>query len=233
MDKHLPPNFVDDGKVRSVNEARDELFLLILSSPSGAGKTTLTHRLMQEEPALAFSVSHTTRKPRPNEVDGQDYHFVEEADFLERVERGEFAEWAEVHGHYYGTSVAEIDRARAAGAEVLLFDVDYQGARQIKAALPRAVGVFILPPSMVELRRRLESRGTESAESLERRYAKARDEIGQYPFFDYLIVNDELQTALAKLKGVLLAEGCRRSRQAPTAERLLRASSLAGGEPPG
>ena len=233
MREQLPPNVADDGKVHSVNEARDELFLLFLTGPSGAGKTTLTHRLMQEEPTLAFSVSHTTRKPRPNEVDGQDYHFVAEADFLERVERGEFAEWAEVHGHYYGTSVAEIDRAHAAGAKVLLFDVDYQGARQIKAALPRAVGVFIIPPSMAELRRRLESRGTESAESLERRYAKARDEIGQYPFFDYLIVNDELQTALAELKGVLLAEGCRRSRRAPTAERLLRASSLAGGEPPG
>jgi len=212
--------------VAGVNDARDDLFLLILSSPSGAGKTTLTHRLMQDLPALAFSVSHTTRPPRANEVDGQDYHFVQEAEFLERVANDEFAEWAEVHGNYYGTAIAELDRAREAGAKALLFDVDYQGARQIKAALPRAVGVFILPPSMAELRRRLESRGTETEESLAIRYAKAREEIGHYPFFDYLIVNDDLQAALAELKGVLLAEGCRLSRRAPTAERLLRASAV-------
>lgn len=205
--------------------APDDLLLLILSSPSGAGKTTLTHRLMQNMPELAFSVSHTTRRARPNEVDGQDYHFVDEGEFLERVARGDFAEWAEVHGNYYGTSLAELARARDAGAEVLLFDVDYQGARQIKAALPQAVGVFILPPSMPELRRRLESRGTESPESLERRFAKAREEIGHYPFFDYLIVNDELQRALAELQGVLLAERCRLARRALRAEALLRAAT--------
>ncbi|NOY90739.1 MAG: guanylate kinase [Deltaproteobacteria bacterium] len=206
-----------------VNDPHD-LLLLILSSPSGAGKSTLTHRLMQEVPELAFSVSHTTRAPRPNEVDGQDYHFIDQERFLELVRSNDFAEWAEVHGNFYGTSVAELERARQAGANVLLFDVDYQGARQIKAALPQAVGVFILPPSMPELRRRLESRGTETPESLARRFAKAREEIGQYPFFDYLIVNDELQTALADLKGVLAAERCRRSRRAPTAEALLRAA---------
>jgi len=200
----------------------DDLLLLILSSPSGAGKTTLTHRLMQDMKGVTFSVSHTTRAPRASEVDGQDYHFVGEDEFRERIAAGEFAEWAEVHGNLYGTSVAEIRRASEAGSQVLLFDVDYQGARQIKASFARAVGVFILPPSMDELRRRLESRGTESSESLDRRFRKAAVEIEHYPFFDYLVVNDDLQRALGELMGVIRAERSKRSVRAPLAERLLR-----------
>jgi len=199
----------------------DELLLLIISSPSGAGKTTLTHRLLQDFNELTFSISHTTRPPRPNEVCGQDYHFVGADTFHEMRQQGRFAEWAEVHGNLYGTSVSELERARAEGARALLFDVDYQGARQIKAKLPEAVGIFILPPSMEELRRRLESRGTESAETLERRFAKARQEIGHYPFFDYMVVNDELQQALAELRGILHAERCKRHRVAMRAEALL------------
>ncbi len=196
--------------------------LLILSSPSGAGKTTLTHRLLRDfDKAIGFSVSHTTRKPRPNEVDGQDYHFVDEAEFRERVERGDFAEWAAVHSNLYGTAVSEITRAKEAGKMALLFDVDYQGARQIRAKFPEAIGVFILPPSMEELRRRLESRGTESQEILERRFAKAKVEIEHYPFFDYLVVNDDLQQALNELTGIVRAEMCRRTRLAPRAESLL------------
>ena len=196
--------------------------LLILSSPSGAGKTTLTQRLLQEFPGLTFSVSLTTRKPRPNEVDGQDYHFVDHDTFRAKVAAGELAEWAEVHGNLYGTSVAEIGRARDAGVRALLFDVDYQGARQIKAKLPQAVGVFVLPPSMAELRRRLSGRGTETPESLERRFAKAHEEIEHYPFFDYLVLNEDLQKALAELKGIIYAELCRRPRLAHRAEALLR-----------
>ena len=191
------------------------LVLVIISSPSGAGKTTLTHRLLQEFPELTFSVSHTTRAPRANEVDGQDYHFVDESD------DGSFAEWAEVHGNLYGTSVSEIDRARADGKQGLLFDVDYQGARQIKEKLPEAVGVFILPPSMDELRRRLDGRGSDDESSRRRRFEKAREEIEHYPFFDYMIVNDDLQQALAELRGIVLAEGCRQWRVAPKAESLL------------
>ena len=133
----------------SVGASTDpDLILLIISSPSGAGKTTLTHRLLQEFPELRFSVSHTTRRPRANEVDGQDYHFVSEDAFRKVLDEKGFAEWAEVHGNLYGTSVAEINRARAAGKSGVLFDVDYQGARQIKEKFPHAVGVFILPPSM-------------------------------------------------------------------------------------
>jgi guanylate kinase len=199
-----------------------DLILLIISSPSGAGKTTLTRRLLQEFSDFRFSVSHTTRLPRSNEVDGQDYHFVSESEFRKIVANDGFAEWAEVHGNLYGTSVAEIDLARETGKRGVLFDIDYQGARQIKKRFPHAVGVFILPPSMTELRRRLDGRGSDDAESRKRRFDRARDEIGHYPFFDYMIVNDELQRALAELRGIVLAEGCRQWRVAAKAEALLR-----------
>jgi guanylate kinase len=202
--------------------AEADLILLIISSPSGAGKTTLTRRLLQEFPEFRFSVSHTTREPRANEVDGQDYHFVTEPVFRRLIDGHGFAEWAEVHGNLYGTSVAEIDLARASGKRGVLFDVDYQGARQIKEKFPDAVGVFILPPSMEELRRRLEGRGSDDAESRKRRFEKAREEIGHYPFFDYMIVNDELQRALGELRGIVLAEGCRQWRVAARAEALLQ-----------
>src|SRR5688500_16892435 len=124
----------------------DAPLLLIVSSPSGAGKTTLTNRLLASEKGLVFSISHTTRKPRAGEVDGREYHFVDRPDFERRITTGEFLEWAEVHGNLYGTARSEIERAR--GARGLIFDVDYQGARQIKSADPAAVAVFILPPSM-------------------------------------------------------------------------------------
>ena len=199
-----------------------DLILLIVSSPSGAGKTTLTRRLLQEFPQFRFSVSHTTRKPRANEVDGQDYHFVTKEAFRDVIDEDGFAEWADVHGNLYGTSVAEIDLARAAGKSGVLFDVDYQGARQIKEKFPEAIGVFILPPSMDELRRRLDNRGSDDAASRQRRFDKARDEIGHYPFFDYMIVNDELQRALSELRGIVLAAGCRQWRVAARAESLLQ-----------
>ena len=199
-----------------------DLILLIISSPSGAGKTTLTRRLLQEFSEFRFSVSHTTRLPRANEVDGQDYHFVDEKTFRDIMAENGFAEWAEVHGNLYGTSVAEIDLARAGGKTGVLFDVDYQGARQIKEKFPHAIGVFILPPSMDELRRRLDGRGSDDAESRQRRFDKAREEIGHYPFFDYMIVNDELQRALSELRGIALAEGCRQWRVAARAESLLQ-----------
>jgi len=199
-----------------------DLILLIISSPSGAGKTTLTRRLLQEFSDFRFSVSHTTRQPRANEVDGQDYHFVDENAFRDIIAENGFAEWAEVHGNLYGTSVTEIDLARTAGKSGVLFDVDYQGARQIKEKFPHAIGVFILPPSMDELRRRLDGRGSDDADSRRRRFDNARQEIGHYPFFDYMIVNDELQRALTELRGIVLAEGCKQWRVAAKAESLLQ-----------
>jgi guanylate kinase len=204
----------------------EDLLLLIISSPSGAGKTTLTRRLLQQFPDLTFSVSHTTREPRPSEVDGNDYHFVERSKFKNMIETGYFAEWAEVHGNFYGTSVSELDRARARGMGGIVFDIDYQGARQIKARFADAVGVFILPPSMQELERRLRTRAADDEETIALRFEKAREEIGHYPFFDYLITNEDLTNADAELCGIVHAERCRRRRTARRAEQLLRSGRL-------
>lgn len=204
----------------------DDLLLLILCSPSGAGKTTLTRHLLAELPDFTFSVSHTTRAPRKNEVDGVHYHFVDRPRFDGLVAESAFAEWAEVHGNRYGTSVAEIERAKAEGKRGVVFDIDYQGARQIKAKLPNAVGVFVLPPSMSELKKRLEGRGTDEASVIERRFKQAYVEIEHYGFFDYLIVNDDLANAQRSLLGIALAERHRRWRLAPLAERLLKTESI-------
>jgi guanylate kinase len=200
----------------------DDLILLILSSPSGAGKTTLTKYLLDELPDFTFSVSHTTRKPRVGEVDGVHYHFVDRPGFDALRAVGSFAEWAEVHGNLYGTSVAEIDRARRQGKRGIVFDIDYQGARQIKAKLPEAVGVFILPPSLAVLKTRLEGRATDAAEVIQARFEHAKVEIEHYGFFDYLLVNDDLELSKRALLGIALAERHRRVRMAPIAEGLLK-----------
>jgi guanylate kinase len=202
--------------------AADDFLLLILSSPSGAGKTTLCNRLRREIGDLRFSVSHTTRKPRPNEVDGREYHFVDERTFEEMIRLDAFAEWARVHQNLYGTSKKEIDIARTSDTcRGVLFDIDYQGARQIRAAYPEAVGVFILPPSLGELARRLRARGTEAEEVAQRRLEAAKGEIAHYGFFDYVIVNDDVERAFEKLRGVVLAERCKRLRWATLCERML------------
>lgn len=201
----------------------DPFLLLILSSPSGAGKTTLTRKLQDRFPAVRFSVSHTTRKPRANEVDGKDYHFVTRDEFDELVAKDAFVEWAEVHGNCYGTSRAEIERARSEpGVSGMIFDIDYQGARQIRAKIPDVVSVFILPPSMIELERRLKGRASETEESIQRRFRAAIEEIEHYGFFDYLVVNDDLSLAQQTLLGITLAERHRRTRLAPIAEVLIR-----------
>ncbi|MBI4951009.1 MAG: guanylate kinase [Myxococcales bacterium] len=198
----------------------DEFVMLIVSSPSGAGKTTLCNRLREEFGDIRFSVSHTTRLARPNEVDGREYHFVSDAEFERMVRERAFAEWAAVHDRRYGTSKREIDAARA-GARGVLFDIDYQGARQIKAHYPDAVGVFVLPPSLEELERRLRGRGTESEEATVRRLAAAKREIAHYGLFDYVVVNDELERAYERLRSVVVAERCRRARHAQRCEELL------------
>jgi guanylate kinase len=201
--------------------------LLILSSPSGAGKTTLTNHLLRTLPDFTFSVSHTTRRPRAGETDGVQYHFVDRDRFVALEQAGAFAEWAEVHGNLYGTSLAEIERAEAQGKQGLLFDVDYQGARQIRAKLPDAASVFILPPSMAELKKRLTGRASDAPEVIERRYRQAHVEIEHYGFFDYLIVNDDLEQAKQALLGIALAERHRRGRLAHRAETLLKQGTTA------
>jgi guanylate kinase len=209
----------------------DDFLLLILSSPSGAGKTTLTRMLLERCPELRFSVSHTTRAPRANEVDGRDYHFVERARFMELVQQGAFLEWAPVHGNLYGTSKAEIERAREIeGCAGMVFDIDYQGARQIKSKVADVITVFIVPPSMEELERRLRGRASETEDALARRFAVAKREIEHYSLFDYLIVNEDLNRAFDELRSIVLAERARRQRRAPIAEALLRADK-AGNDP--
>jgi guanylate kinase len=203
-------------------ETPDDFLMLIVSSPSGAGKTTLCQRLRDELPDLRFSVSHTTRRPRAVEVDARDYHFVDTATFEGMVQAGAFAEWASVHDHLYGTSLREIEGALATpGVRGVIFDIDHQGARQIKASLPGAVGVFILPPSLAELERRLRARGTETAQHAARRLANAKAEIEHYGIFDYVIVNDDIDRAYQELRSVVLAERCRRERHARLCERML------------
>lgn len=194
---------------------------LIISSPSGAGKTTLTARLRQEIPALRFSVSHTTRLPRDNEVDGREYHFVDRSQFLELIHRGEFLEWAEVHGNLYGTSRREIERAE--GQRGIIFDIDHQGARQIRSRRSDAVSLFILPPSMDILLTRLRGRASEDEATVQRRFSAARAEIAHYGMFDYVLVNDDLDEATRQLISIFRAEECRRQRAASLAEALLAA----------
>ncbi|MGD0679472.1 MAG: guanylate kinase [Polyangiaceae bacterium] len=206
----------------------DDFLLLILSSPSGAGKTTLTRMLLERCPELCFSVSHTTRTPRSGEVDGRDYHFVSRERFLDLVSRGAFLEWAEVHGNLYGTSVAEIERARAVwGCRGMLFDIDYQGARQIRSKVADVVAVFILPPSMEELERRLRGRASEAEDVVQARFRVARQEIEHYALFDYLVVNDDIGRAFDELRSIVVAERARREHRSPLAESLLRTGRLA------
>jgi guanylate kinase len=196
--------------------------LLIVSSPSGAGKTTLTTRLLQAVPNLRFSVSHTTRKPRAHEQDGREYHFVSRETFQQLIERDDFLEWAEVHGNLYGTARSEV--TRSADARGIIFDIDHQGARQIKSADSHAVTVFILPPSMELLEKRLRGRASEDEATVMRRFAVAREEIAHYGMFDYVLVNEELDQATAQLIAIFRAEECRRMRTARIAEQLLTES---------
>jgi guanylate kinase len=207
--------------------AADDFLLLILSSPSGAGKTTLTRMLLERCTELRFSVSHTTRAPRSSEVDGRDYHFVDRHRFLELVGAGAFLEWAEVHGNLYGTSTAEVERAKALpSCRGMIFDIDYQGARQIKCKVPDVTAVFLLPPSMQELERRLRGRASETEEVLQRRFAVAAREIEHYAIFDYLVVNEDIDRAFDELRSIAVAERARRARRAALAESLLRTGRL-------
>lgn len=195
--------------------------LLVVSSPSGAGKTTLCARLRQEFEQLRFSVSYTTRPPRPGETHGREYFFVDPADFTEMVARDEFAEYALVHGNNYGTSAALVSDALGSGVD-LLFDIDFQGGRQLKAKFPDdVVLVFILPPSLRELERRLRSRNTDAPEVIDRRLRVARDELRHYSEYDYIIVNDDLDRAYDVLRSVYVSETFRCARQKAAAEAVL------------
>jgi guanylate kinase len=174
--------------------------MLVISGPSGCGKSTICRRLIAD-PRVEFSVSATTRKQRPGEVDGRDYHFVDRAEFERRVARGEFLEWAEVHGNSYGTLRAPLAEALARG-KVYLLEIDVQGARQLEDAGVEGIYVFVAPPSFEELRRRLVARGTDAPEAIERRLAKAREEYDQRERYDHVVVNDDLERALAEIRSL-------------------------------
>lgn len=201
--------------------------LLIVSSPSGAGKTTLTNALMRAIPGLVFSVSHTTRRPRRGEQDGREYHFVDRPTFERLIAGDTFLEWAPVHGNLYGTSRTEIDRAESCRG--IIFDVDHQGARQIKSKRPDAIGIFILPPTMETLEQRLRNRASEDEETVQRRFEVAIEEIAHYGLFDYVLVNDDLGEATEQLQSIFRAEECRRRRAAGRAELLIAEGRGYGG----
>ncbi len=187
--------------------------MFILSSPSGAGKTTIARRILAEDGHIRLSVSYTTRPIRPGEVHGRDYFFVDRSEFQRKVDEGEFIEWAEVFGHLYGTPKAEIKSGLKAGQDYL-FDIDWQGTQQLYQRMEvDVVRVFLLPPSIGELERRLSSRGTDSSEVVADRMARARSEISHWDGYDYVVVNDDIDACFAKVTGILHSERMRRARQ--------------------
>jgi guanylate kinase len=187
--------------------------MLVLSSPSGAGKTTLSRLLLEAEPNVRLSISVTTRPRRPGEIDGRHYHFVTQAEFDRMQRAGDFLEWAKVFGHCYGTPRAPVQKALAQGHDVL-FDVDWQGAKQLRKKAPNdLVSVFVLPPSIPELRRRLRSRAQDSSKVIATRMAKASREMSHWREYDYIIINRDLDQAFAELRAILTSERLRRDRQ--------------------
>ena len=198
--------------------------LFVVAAPSGAGKTTLVRLLLEQESRVHLSISYTTRGPRPGEENGREYHFVDNVEFQAIIARHEFLEWAEVHGNFYGTSQKWIADQLAAGHDVLL-EIDWQGAQQVRKLFPQAIGIFILPPSMEELTRRLTGRGTDSADVIARRLAAAQAEMRHVGEFDYVIINDQLAQALEELRAVVRASrlsfGVQRVRHAALFERLI------------
>ena len=186
--------------------------LFIVTAPSGAGKTTLVSGLLERDPQVRLSVSYTTRAPRAGEVNGQHYHFIDVPGFRALRDKGEFLEWAEVHNNYYGTSKRWLEEQTRAGRDILL-EIDWQGAQQVRKVFPKAVGVFILPPSVEELERRLRGRGTDSEDVIARRVLAARGEMRHVAEFDYVIINENLPTAIEDLVAVVLASRLRYANQ--------------------
>jgi guanylate kinase len=187
--------------------------LFVVAAPSGAGKSTLVNALLALEPGIQLSISTTTRQPRPGEVDGREYHFTTADDFVSRADAGEFLEWAEVHGNYYGTSRVQVEKEMKAGTDILL-EIDWQGARQVRKQFPAAAGIFILPPSIEALEQRLHKRGTDEPHIITRRLLAAGGEIAHAPEFEYAIINEEFNVALAELSAIVKATRARFAQQA-------------------
>jgi len=197
-----------------------EGILFIVSAPSGAGKTSLVKALLARDPGLALSISCTTRAARADERDGVHYHFLDRVDFRRAVADGVFLEHAEVFGNLYGTRETDVRRSLAGGRDLVL-EIDWQGARQVRERFPSAVGIFVLPPSVAELERRLRARGTDSDAVIDRRMLQARSEMAHYGEYDYLVVNDSFERALDALSAITSSERLRVARQAPRLASLL------------
>jgi guanylate kinase len=195
--------------------------LIVITAPSGAGKSSLIAAALKADPKLRLSVSYTTRAPRPGEQNGREYHFVDEKAFLAMLERGEFLESAEVHGNRYGTSETAINRELGAHHDLIL-EIDWQGAQQVRRLLPDCIGIFILPPSIGELERRMQKRGQDSAEVIRRRMAAARDEISHSPEFDYAIINKDFDEASQDLVAIIRAARLGTARQLALHPELFR-----------
>jgi guanylate kinase len=202
--------------------------IFILSAPSGAGKTTLYNGLRKIHPEIELSVSYTTRGQRPSEMDGRDYRFISDHKFDQLKREAAFAEWAKVHDYYYGTPKKPLERCLSTGRDILL-DIDVQGARQIKKAFPKAVSIFLLPPSLSELERRLAARGTDGKEIIRRRLANARGEICEIIHYDYYVVNREVKAAVSALSAIVEAE---RAKIARVNEWLIEPLRRHGGRKP-
>jgi guanylate kinase len=200
------------GAQKSETLARRGL-MLVLSSPSGAGKTTLSRLLLEADASISLSVSVTTRARRANETDGRDYHFIDKTRFEAMVERGELLEWAQVFGHFYGTPRRPVEEALAAGRDVL-FDIDWQGTQQLREkARSDMASIFVLPPSIRELERRLHTRAQDDERVIKSRMAKAGDELSHWAEYDYVIINDDIAHALAQVREILTVERLKRERQ--------------------
>lgn len=187
--------------------------LFMVVAPSGAGKSTLVNALLAQEPTIKLSISTTTRQPRPGETHGKEYYFTTAEDFVARAQAGEFLEWAEVHGNYYGTSRIRVEEQMKSGTDVLL-EIDWQGARQVKKLFPHAAGIFILPPSIAALEERLKKRATDEPHVITRRVLAAGGEIAHAPEFEYAIINQEFSVALSELTAIIRAARCRFAQQA-------------------
>lgn len=193
--------------------------LFIVAAPSGAGKSSLVNALLARVQGIRLSISCTTRAPRPGEQHGREYFFLDESEFVQRQQAGEFLEWAQVHGNYYGTARAMVEEQTRAGSDVLL-EIDWQGAQQVRRQFPEAVGVFILPPSIAELENRLRKRGQDSEEIIAKRVRAAAGEIAHAGEFDYVIINENFETALSELASIAQAARCRVRQQAARHDRL-------------
>jgi guanylate kinase len=188
----------------------DKGTFIVVSAPSGTGKSTICQRLLQACPEIKFSVSYTTRGPRPGEVDGKDYFFISREEFQKRIEQGDFAEWAENYGNLYGTSIRAMKESLAKGTTILL-DIEPRGAKKIKQNFRRGIFVFVLPPSREEILKRLKGRGHETIDVIQARYARAESELQEISWYDYVIFNDDLETAVNQLISIYIAQKCKRS----------------------